>query len=112
MKTLGQYIRELRDKKDLSLRELATKIDCSAPFLSDIELGKRYPSENILTKLASALGVKKSELEKHDTRSEIQDFKIKTQLNPQYAFLFRQMVEEKIDPEKVLEMLKKNMHSK
>jgi transcriptional regulator with XRE-family HTH domain len=39
--SLGQRIRELRDKADLSLRELAKKIGISSPFLSDIELGRR-----------------------------------------------------------------------
>ena len=46
--TLGQKIHELRDKADLSLRELALKISVSAPFLSDIELGRRFPSEEVL----------------------------------------------------------------
>lgn len=40
MKTLGQRIRELRETKDLSLREFAKQLgDLSAAFLSDVELG-------------------------------------------------------------------------
>ena len=39
MKTLGEHIRELREERDLSLRELATKIQVSAAFMSDVELG-------------------------------------------------------------------------
>ncbi|MGH9962328.1 MAG: helix-turn-helix domain-containing protein, partial [Pyrinomonadaceae bacterium] len=57
MKTLGQRIRELRDAKELSLRELAKKLEISAPFLSDIELGRRYPSDEVLASLARKLGV-------------------------------------------------------
>jgi len=55
--SLGQRLRELRDKADLSLRELAKKVGISSPFLSDIELGRRFPSEEILAKLAGALNV-------------------------------------------------------
>jgi transcriptional regulator with XRE-family HTH domain len=61
--SLGQRIHELRDEADLSLRELAKKIGVSAPFLSDIELGRRFPSEEILAKMESAKksGVGRSE---------------------------------------------------
>ena len=42
-KTLGVRIRELRDQRDLSLREFARRLgDVSAAHLSDIELGRRY----------------------------------------------------------------------
>ncbi|MBP7898480.1 helix-turn-helix transcriptional regulator [Candidatus Gracilibacteria bacterium] len=107
MKTLGQYIRELRDKKDISLRELAKSIDCSAPFVSDIELGKRFPSDDVLADIAKVLGVKKTELEKYDVRSDVQDFKKLSQTDPQYAYAFRQMIDKKINPEDVLKALKK-----
>jgi|SRR5581483_12221215 len=107
MKTLGQFIKDLRDKKDLSLRELAGKINCSAAFLSDIELGKRFPSEEILTKLAFILGIKKIELEKYDVRGDVEDFKKMSHADPGYAFAFRQVVEKKIDPKDLLNAIKK-----
>ena len=107
MITLGQYIRELRDKKDISLRELAKNIDCSAAFVSDIELGKRYPSDEVLAEIAKVLGVKKSELEKYDVRSDVQDFKKLSQTDPQYAYAFRKMIDQKIDPEDVMKAIKK-----
>lgn len=107
MKTLGQHIRELRDQKDLSLRELATKISCSAAFLSDVELGKRHPSDKVLAKIADILNIKISELKKHDVRPDVEDFKRMSQIDPQYAFAFRQMIDKKIDPEDILKMLKK-----
>lgn len=44
VKTLGQRIRELRERDDLSLREFARKLGVSAAFLSDVELGRRHPS--------------------------------------------------------------------
>ena len=61
-KSLGDVLRELRDKADLSLRELARYIDVSAPFLSDIELGKRYPSDDVLKKIADKLRIPFEEL--------------------------------------------------
>jgi hypothetical protein len=41
MEALGQYMRRRRDELDLSLREFAKRLDCSAAFISDIELGRR-----------------------------------------------------------------------
>src|SRR6266403_563841 len=73
--SLGQRIRELRDKADLSLRGLAKRIGISSPFLSDIELGRRFPSEEILAKLAGALEVSPDELKQYDTRAPIADLK-------------------------------------
>ena len=43
--SLGERIHKLRDKAGLSLRKLADQIGISSPFLSDIELGRRFPSE-------------------------------------------------------------------
>ena len=54
-KILGQFIRSKRDELDMSLRELACQLDITPPFLSDIELGKRYPSEPVMAKLAGFL---------------------------------------------------------
>jgi beta-glucosidase len=39
--SLGQRLHELRDRADLSLRELAKKVGISGPFLSDLE--PQYP---------------------------------------------------------------------
>ena len=73
--SLGQRIHELRGKAGLSLRKLADQIGVSAPFLSDIELGRRFPSEEILAKLAGALEVSPDELKQYDTRAPIADLK-------------------------------------
>src|SRR6266404_6985362 len=73
--SLCQRIHELRDKADLSLRGLVKRIGISSPFLSDIELGRRFPSEEILAKLAGALEVSPDELKQYDTRAPIADLK-------------------------------------
>jgi transcriptional regulator with XRE-family HTH domain len=54
--SLGQRIRELRDKADLSLRGLAMRIGISAPFLSDIELGKTISFRGNLGKASQGSG--------------------------------------------------------
>ena len=91
--SLGQRIHELRDKADLSLRKLANQIGVSGPFLSDIELGRRFPSEEILEKLAGALKVSPDELKQYDTRAPIADLKRLMDSNPKLGFAFRTVVE-------------------
>jgi transcriptional regulator with XRE-family HTH domain len=91
--SLGQRLRELRDKADLSLRELAKRIGISSPFLSDIELGRRFPSEEILAKLARALNVTLEYLKKYDNREPIADLKRLMDSNPKLGFAFRTAVE-------------------
>src|SRR5580704_7484275 len=91
--SLGQRIRELRDKAGLSLRKLADQIDISSPFLSDIELGRRFPSEEILAKLAGALHVSPDELKQYDARGPIADLKRLMDADPKLGFAFRTVVE-------------------
>jgi len=91
--SLGQRLRELRDKADLSLRELAKRIGVSSPFLSDIELGRRFPSEEILAKLAGALNVSLEDLKQYDNRGPIADLKRLMDSDPKLGFAFRTAVE-------------------
>src|ERR1700757_2692500 len=91
--SLGQRLHELRDKADLSLRELAKQVGISPPFLSDIELGRRFPSEEILVKLASALRVPLEDLQKYDNRAPIADLKRLMDSDPKLGFAFRTAVE-------------------
>ena len=58
MEGIGPYIRKRRDELDLSLREFAKKLDCSPAFISDIELGRRHPSDEVLVEMARVLKVK------------------------------------------------------
>jgi len=75
------------------LRGLAKRIGISSPFLSDIELGRRFPSEEILAKLAGALKVSPDELKQYDTRAPIADLKRLIDLDPKLGFAFRTVVE-------------------
>jgi transcriptional regulator with XRE-family HTH domain len=91
--SLGQRLHQLRDKADLSMSELAKKVGISPPFLSDIELGRRFPSEEILAKLANALNVTFQELEQYDNRGPIADLKRLMDSDPKLGFAFRTAVE-------------------
>ena len=52
---LCKSVRVKREALGVSLRSFATKIGVSAPYLSDIELGRRFPSEKILQKIKKEL---------------------------------------------------------
>lgn len=54
-KNIGDYIKELRNKRELKISKLAELSDVSQPYLSQIESGKRKPSLDIIRKLADAL---------------------------------------------------------
>lgn len=101
---LGQQIRELREKRDLSLRELAKKLGCSAAFLSDIELGRRFPSEASLKDVARILNVPFDELKAHDTRPPIEELKRLAASDPLYAVAFRTMIDRKLSGEELLKL--------
>ncbi len=106
MKTLGEHLRELREKKDLSVRELAKRIQVSPPFLSDVELGRRHPSEYVLGKLAHELETTAADLQKHDSRPPVQELKRIAAANPAMGFALRKVVDDGVSPEDLLEFLK------
>lgn len=64
--SLGEAIKMAREAQGLTLRGLADKVGVSAPFLSDIERGRRQTEK--IDILARSLNVEVSELEKFDTR--------------------------------------------
>jgi transcriptional regulator with XRE-family HTH domain len=53
--TLGDYVRQARLAKALSLRDLAAKLDLAPSYLSDIENDRRVPSEEVLRRLSTEL---------------------------------------------------------
>ena len=103
---LGDRLRQLRDEKDLSLRELARHLEGgSAAHLSDIEFGRRLPSENLLRQLAAKLGVEYEELEALDARPPVEALKRRSEQDPAFGFALRRMVEQDIKPEELLKFL-------
>jgi transcriptional regulator with XRE-family HTH domain len=64
--SFGGRVRELRQAKRLTLRDVAAKVGINFTYLSKIENGKLdfsdYPSEKLIRKLAKALGGDTDEL--------------------------------------------------
>jgi transcriptional regulator with XRE-family HTH domain len=105
VKTLGQRIRELREERDLSLRELAKKLGVSAAFLSDVELDRRHPSDRVLVKVAQLLNTSVDELRTLDTRPAVEELKRLARADPAYGFAFRQIVDSKLTSQELLDLL-------
>lgn len=57
MNLLGKSIREIRHKKGMTLNQLASKIDVTASYISQVERDIIEPSLSSLRKIAVALGV-------------------------------------------------------
>ncbi len=66
MKTFGKRLRELRRAKGLSQRALAERVGVNFTYLSRCETGTldfgQYPSEDLIVRLAAALGTEEDEL--------------------------------------------------
>jgi transcriptional regulator with XRE-family HTH domain len=92
--SLGQKLRQLRESAGFSLRELARETNISAPFLSDIELGRRFPRDETLSLIAKKLRVRVGSLKEHDTRSALIDLKRIAGSTPALGVAFRAMVEQ------------------
>jgi transcriptional regulator with XRE-family HTH domain len=107
MEGIGPYIRKRRDELDLSLREFAKKLDCSPAFISDIELGRRHPSDGVLSEMAHVLKVKVEDLRAMDIRAPIDDIKRITLDDPTFALAFRSVIDKKITADELLEFVKK-----
>lgn len=54
----GKQMRALREETGRSLRSVASAIGISAPYLSDMELGRRGWSSDMILKVTSALNKK------------------------------------------------------
>jgi transcriptional regulator with XRE-family HTH domain len=112
MEGIGPFIRRRRDELDLSLRELAKKLDCSPAFISDIELGRRHPSDKVLIEIARVLKVKVGDLRGMDIRAPIDEIKRVTQDDPTFALAFRTVIDKKISAGELLEFVRKKEDEK
>lgn len=109
--TLGQRLRQLREKRDLSLRELGEKLGekvgkKSAAFLSDVEFGRRFPSEEVLKALAKALGTTFDALKKYDNRVPMADVREKVLRDPALAVALRTVLDKGIKGDELLKLIK------
>jgi transcriptional regulator with XRE-family HTH domain len=55
--SIGEYIRQQRERANISLRQLASQAGVSNPYLSQIERGLRRPSAEILQQIAKGLRI-------------------------------------------------------
>jgi transcriptional regulator with XRE-family HTH domain len=62
LKTIGELIREAREKKGLLLRQVASYLEIDQALLSKIERGERKATRENIIKLASFLGLNEKEL--------------------------------------------------
>jgi transcriptional regulator with XRE-family HTH domain len=91
---MGQRLRELREQAGLSLREVAKAAGVSAPFLSDVELGRRFPTNETLALIAQKLRTSANDLKKHDHRSALVDLKRLAEGSPSLAAAVRVLVDQ------------------
>ena len=54
---VGEFIREQRERAEISIRKLAELADVSNPYRSQIERGLRKPSADVLQQVANALRI-------------------------------------------------------
>lgn len=59
---LGAFIRQQRERANISLRKLADRAGISNPYLSQIERGLRKPSAEILKSIARGLSIQAESL--------------------------------------------------
>lgn len=59
----GEWLRSKREAQKLSYRALAARVGLSAPFLHDVEMGRRRLSDTYFEKFAKALDVSVADLE-------------------------------------------------
>jgi transcriptional regulator with XRE-family HTH domain len=112
METLGAFVQRKRDELDMSLREFARQIGYTAPFVSDIERGRRHPSDEVVAEIARVLRVPIDELRKRDARAPIDDIKRVTQSDPRFAMAFRTVIDKNISADQLLQWAQKQTSEK
>ena len=120
---VGEKIRYVRDIRGYSLTKLSELSGVSLPYLSEIESGKKTPSNKALTKIAKALNAntwffmddnalsfeEMIKLSDYEPPEYIVEF-FATRESLPYAILARELHDEKIDPiflRELLESIKK-----
>lgn len=91
---MGQRLRELRQSAGFSLREVAKAAKISAAFLSDVELGRRFPTNETLLLIAQKLRASADDLKKHDHRSALADLKRLADSSPSLGSAVRALVDD------------------
>ena len=102
VQALGRYIRRRRGALNLSLREVAKRLNCSHGFISHIELGRRHPSERWLSGIARVLAVKVKDLRAADMRPPINDIVRIANRDRRFTLALRAIIENKVSADELL----------
>lgn len=78
----------------ISLRKLAEAVGKSPPFISDVELGRRFPSDEVLRAIARVLAVGFDDLKKYDHRESISILKQLAQKDASWGLALRTAAEQ------------------
>lgn len=83
----------------------------SAAFMSDVELGRRFPTDDMLSKIAKRLRTTLDELKAHDSRAPVDELRRMASSDPAFGFALRRVVDgiadEKLTADDLLKMLDK-----
>jgi len=112
--SLGQILREKRERMNLTLDDVSSRVGFSKPYLSTIETGKvkNPPSDELLTKLEKVLEFERglllhiAHMEKlpSDIRQQYESAESENQKWREFA---RNLIEKKVNPNKLKALLAK-----
>lgn len=106
--SFGSQLRQLREEQDISLRELAKRVGVSGAFLSDVELGRRFPSSEIIKRIAKEIKVSVDELKEYDFRDEVETIRKMMFADPATGMAFRSIthqLQKGLTPEDLLKKI-------
>jgi transcriptional regulator with XRE-family HTH domain len=92
-KGLGDYIRGKRSEIGLSLRALARQVKVTPGFLSDVELGRRLPSEKVLSRIALTLQVSVDDFAQYDHRKVLVQVRDRLRRDPSFCTILREALQ-------------------
>ncbi|MCR2802674.1 helix-turn-helix domain-containing protein [Paenibacillus soyae] len=105
-KVIGERIRNVRNKQNLTLQQLGQLTGHQASYLTEVELGKRNISIDSLEKIMKALCIKPGELfDFREIDPDSQEFETTSILEIHYQFL----MEKKSDDVKMIHRITKDI---
>jgi len=113
--SLGDKIKETRLASGVSLRQFSIAIGITPAFMSDIELGRRFPSDDVLNKIATELKIPFDELKSCDVRGSLTDLRKLVQENGEWGVAFRTVAEQVksgMTPEELMKKLSSKPNTK
>ena len=103
--TLGQQIRDARVAAGLSLRALARQLEVAPSYMNDIENDRRVPSEAVIMRIASELGLD-ADLVLAAAGRVGEGAREYIRANPTAGVLFRRMSDAGLDEQELQKLLR------